>query len=218
VNAPGPRQQPPPHCRRGLPQRFHPVIDGRLSWKPTPKTPASYDYNVAVTKDGGCGPCHRVSVEANLGCLGSLEPARARLKTATAVDGPLSRRQLLTDPAEPPICVPKQGRRPGDRRSAPATGPTKFTRKPTARSAGISRSPRFTRPSPTPTWDARLQLGRPTRSQGKWLTLIKPVSVAPSRNHMACTVEEIQNGTATVCANSTSTPTTAWLFHRVRRP
>jgi fructose-bisphosphate aldolase class II len=65
------------------------------------KTPASYDYNVDVTRRvvemahaGG------VSVEGELGCLGSLETGMAGEEDGSGAEGVLSHDQLLTDPAE----------------------------------------------------------------------------------------------------------------------
>jgi fructose-bisphosphate aldolase class II len=62
------------------------------------KTPASFEYNIEVTRDvvraaHACG----VSVEGELGCLGSLETMHAEKEDDSGAEGILSRDQLLTD-------------------------------------------------------------------------------------------------------------------------
>ena len=63
------------------------------------KTPADYDYNVEVTKTvtkmaHSCG----VTVEGELGCLGSLETGEAGEEDGVGASGVLSHDMLLTDP------------------------------------------------------------------------------------------------------------------------
>ena len=65
------------------------------------KTPMDYDYNVDVTRRAvemahACG----VSVEGELGCLGSLETGQAGEEDGSGAEGILSHDQLLTDPEE----------------------------------------------------------------------------------------------------------------------
>lgn len=65
------------------------------------KTPASYDYNAEVTAlttriAHACG----VSVEGELGCLGSLETGQAGAEDGVGAEGTLSHDQMLTDPDE----------------------------------------------------------------------------------------------------------------------
>ena len=65
------------------------------------KTPMTYDYNVGVTRRvvemaHACG----VSVEGELGCLGSLETGQAGEEDGSGAEGTLSQDQLLTDPEE----------------------------------------------------------------------------------------------------------------------
>src|SRR5690606_21995271 len=73
--------------------------DGSL--KEDGKTPADYDYNVGVTRDvvdmaHACG----VSVEGELGCLGSLESGMAGEEDGVGAEGILTHNQMLTDPDE----------------------------------------------------------------------------------------------------------------------
>jgi len=87
-------------CQRSIQSGFSSVMmDGSL--KEDGKTPSSYDYNVDVTAKvvdmaHACG----VSVEGELGCLGSLETGEAGEEDGVGAEGVLSHDQLLTDPEE----------------------------------------------------------------------------------------------------------------------
>jgi fructose-bisphosphate aldolase class II len=75
------------------------MMDGSLG--EDGKTPMDYDYNVAVTRRAvemahACG----VSVEGELGCLGSLETGEAGEEDGIGAEGKLTHDQLLTDPEE----------------------------------------------------------------------------------------------------------------------
>jgi fructose-bisphosphate aldolase, class II len=75
------------------------MMDGSL--KDDAKTPADYDYNVAVTrKVVELAHAVGVSVEGELGCLGSLETLQGDKEDGHGAEGKLSRDQLLTDPDE----------------------------------------------------------------------------------------------------------------------
>ncbi|WP_299594829.1 class II fructose-bisphosphate aldolase [uncultured Microbulbifer sp.] len=90
----------PAVCQRSLQLGFSSVMmDGSLMQDG--KTPASYEYNVDVTKRAvemahACG----ASVEGELGCLGSLETGMAGEEDGVGAEGKLSHDQLLTDPEE----------------------------------------------------------------------------------------------------------------------
>lgn len=90
----------PAVCFRSIQLGFTSVMmDGSL--KEDMKTPASYAYNVDVTRKTvdiahACG----VSVEGELGCLGSLETKTAGKEDGSGAEGELSHEQLLTDPQE----------------------------------------------------------------------------------------------------------------------
>ena len=65
------------------------------------KTPAPLEYNVAVTaKVAEMAHAVGVSVEGELGVLGSLESGTGEKEDSHGAEGKLSRDQLLTDPAE----------------------------------------------------------------------------------------------------------------------
>ncbi len=90
----------PSVCFQSIQNGFTSVMmDGSL--EADMKTPASYEYNVGVTRQTvdiahACG----VSVEGELGCLGSLETGEAGDEDGSGAEGILSREQLLTDPDE----------------------------------------------------------------------------------------------------------------------
>ncbi|MFT6756436.1 MAG: fructose-bisphosphate aldolase class II [Chitinophagales bacterium] len=90
----------PDICQRSIQLGFSSVMmDGSL--EADGKTPASYEYNVGVTKRTvemahACG----VSVEGELGCLGSLETGQAGEEDGVGAEGTLSKEQMLTDPEE----------------------------------------------------------------------------------------------------------------------
>ncbi|MBY6002726.1 fructose-bisphosphate aldolase class II [Salipiger bermudensis] len=73
------------------------MMDGSL--EEDMKTPASYDYNVEITRRV-TKAAHAVgaSVEGELGVLGSLETGEAAAEDGSGAEGKLSHDQLLTDP------------------------------------------------------------------------------------------------------------------------
>ncbi len=90
----------PDVCQRSIQLGFSSVMmDGSLM--SDMKTPSSYEYNVEVTDltvkmAHACG----VSVEGELGCLGSLETGEAGDEDGSGAEGILSKEQLLTDPEQ----------------------------------------------------------------------------------------------------------------------
>ncbi|MCP5372903.1 MAG: fructose-bisphosphate aldolase class II [Hyphomicrobiales bacterium] len=90
----------PAVCQRSIQLGFSSVMmDGSL--KEDGKTPADWDYNIHVTQQvvdmaHACG----VSVEGELGCLGSLETGEAGEEDGIGAEGKLTHDQLLTDPNE----------------------------------------------------------------------------------------------------------------------
>lgn len=90
----------PAVCQRSIQLGFSSVMmDGSLG--EDGKTPADFDYNVEVTRTTvkaahACG----VSVEGEIGCLGSLETGMAAEEDGSGAEGVLSMSQLLTDPQD----------------------------------------------------------------------------------------------------------------------
>lgn len=75
------------------------MMDGSL--EEDGKTPASFDYNVNVTREVvKLAHARGVSVEGELGCLGSLESGEGEQEDGHGATGTLTHDQLLTDPDE----------------------------------------------------------------------------------------------------------------------
>ena len=106
----------PDVCQRSIQLGFSSVMmDGSLG--EDGKTPTDYEYNVRVTQQTvamahACG----VSVEGELGCLGSLETGMAGEEDGIGAEGVLDHSQMLTDPEEAAdFRQENPGRRPGHR-------------------------------------------------------------------------------------------------------
>lgn len=129
----------PAVCQRSIQLGFSSVMmDGSL--REDGKTPAPYDYNVDVTKTTvdmahACG----VSVEGELGCLGSLETGEAGEEDGIGAAGKLSHDQLLTDPEEAADFVKKTGVDALAIACGTSHGAYKFTRPPTGDILAIGR-------------------------------------------------------------------------------
>jgi len=129
----------PAVCQRSIQLGFSSVMmDGSLG--EDGKTPTSYDYNVDVTKrvvemSHACG----VSVEGELGCLGSLETGQAGEEDGIGAEGTLDHSQLLTDPEEAADFVQKTGVDALAIAIGTSHGAYKFTRPPTGDILAIQR-------------------------------------------------------------------------------
>lgn len=90
----------PDTCKSAIENGFTSVMmDGSL--EADGKTPADYDYNVKVTKEVvDIAHAQGVSVEGELGCLGSLVSGEGEQEDGHGATGKLSHDQLLTDPDE----------------------------------------------------------------------------------------------------------------------
>ncbi|MCY7381850.1 MAG: fructose-bisphosphate aldolase class II [Microcoleus sp. CAN_BIN18] len=131
-NAPG-------TCYSAMRQGFTSVMmDGSLEGDA--KTPASYEYNVEVTREV-VKVAHSigVSVEGELGCLGSLETGMGEAEDGHGFEGALSHDQLLTDPEEAVNFVEQTGVDALAVAIGTSHGAYKFTRKPTGEILAISR-------------------------------------------------------------------------------
>ena len=129
----------PAVCQRSIQLGFSSVMmDGSL--KEDGKTPADYAYNVEVTRQvvamaHACG----VSVEGELGCLGSLETGTAGKEDGVGADGHLSHDQLLTDPDEAADFVKATGVDALAIAIGTSHGAYKFSRPPTGDILAIDR-------------------------------------------------------------------------------
>ncbi len=129
----------PAICQRSIQLGFSSVMmDGSL--EEDGKTPASYEYNVDVTRrvvdmSHACG----VSVEGELGCLGSLETGQAGEEDGVGAEGTLSQEQMLTDPDEAADFVAKTDVDALAIAIGTSHGAYKFTRPPTGDVLAIQR-------------------------------------------------------------------------------
>jgi len=126
-------------CQRAIAMGFSSVMmDGSLG--EDSKTPMDFDYNVDVTRRTvemahACG----VSVEGELGCLGSLETGEAGEEDGVGAAGKLTLEQMLTDPDEAVEFVAKTKVDALAIACGTSHGAYKFTRPPTGDILAIDR-------------------------------------------------------------------------------
>jgi fructose-bisphosphate aldolase class II len=126
-------------CLRSIQSGFSSVMmDGSLM--PDMKTPSSYEYNVDVTRkvvemSHSCG----VSVEGELGCLGSLETGEMGEEDGHGAEGKLDMDQLLTGVEEAADFVEKTGVDALAIAIGTSHGAYKFTKPPTGAVLRIDR-------------------------------------------------------------------------------
>ena len=126
-------------CQRSIQLGFTSVMmDGSLG--EDMKTPMSFEYNADVTRRvvemaHSCG----VSVEGELGCLGSLESGMAGEEDGSGAEGKLSHDQLLTDPEEAAQFVKETAVDALAIAIGTSHGAYKFTRPPTGDILAIER-------------------------------------------------------------------------------
>jgi len=114
------------------------MMDGSL--KEDGKTPADYDYNVKVTAEVvRLAHARGVSVEGELGCLGSLEHGTGEQEDGHGAEGVLSHDQLLTDPEEAARFVAETGVDALAVAIGTSHGAYKFSRKPDGEVLAMSR-------------------------------------------------------------------------------
>jgi fructose-bisphosphate aldolase class II len=114
------------------------MMDGSL--KEDGKTPADFDYNVKVTREV-VEMAHKVgvTVEGELGCLGSLETGMAGEEDGIGAEGKLDHSALLTDPEEAAQFVKATQLDALAIAIGTSHGAYKFSRKPTGDILAISR-------------------------------------------------------------------------------
>lgn len=129
----------PAVCQASIRSGFSSVMmDGSLM--SDGKTPASYAYNVEVTRQvSDMAHAVGVSVEGELGCLGSLETGQAGEEDGVGAEGTLSHAMLLTDPAEAKDFVERTRVDALAIAIGTSHGAYKFTRKPTGDILAIDR-------------------------------------------------------------------------------
>lgn len=179
----------PDICQRSIQLGFSSVMmDGSLM--ADAKTPASYDYNVDVTKRTvemahACG----VSVEGELGCLGSLETGMAGEEDGSGAEGVLDKEQLLTDPEQAADFVKQTKVDALAIAIGTSHGAYKFTRPPTGDILAIDRIKAIHTRIP----DTHLVMHGSSSVPQDWLTIINQFGGDISETY-GVPVEEIQKG------------------------
>ena len=131
--------QSPAVCMAAIRSGFSSVMmDGSL--REDGKTPSDYEYNVAVTREVvKFSHAIGVTVEAELGCLGSLETGQAGEEDGIGAEGTLDHSMLLTDPDEAADFVRQTDCDALAIAIGTSHGAYKFTRKPTGDILSIER-------------------------------------------------------------------------------
>ena len=156
------------------------------------KTPASYDYNVEVTRRV-CEIAHAVgvSVEGELGCLGSLETGEAGEEDGVGAAGKLGHDQLLTDPGEARAFVAATGVDALAIAIGTSHGAYKFTREPTGDILAIDRIAAIHAAVP----DTHLVMHGSSSVPQEWLAIIRQYG-GDIKSTYGVPVEEIRRGIA----------------------
>ena len=176
-------------CANAIRSGFSSVMmDGSL--EADAKTPSSYEYNVEVTtKVVDMAHSVGVSVEGELGCLGSLETGMGEKEDGQGAEGVLTLDQMLTDPEEAADFV----RRTGVDALAIAIGTShgayKFTRKPTGDILAIDRIKEIHKRIP----NTHLVMHGSSSVPQEWLEIIREFG-GEMKETYGVPVEEIQEG------------------------
>jgi fructose-bisphosphate aldolase, class II len=179
----------PDVCQRSIQLGFTSVMmDGSLH--EDMKTPSDFDYNVSTTRRAvemahACG----VSVEGELGCLGSLETGKADKEDGSGADGHLSREQLLTDPNQAAEFVKATKVDALAIAIGTSHGAYKFSRPPTGETLSIDRVKEIHRRIP----DTHLVMHGSSSVPQDWLKIIDEFGGDMGKTY-GVPVSEIQEG------------------------
>ena len=179
----------PAVCVQSIRSGFSSVMmDGSLM--EDAKTPASYEYNVNVTRHV-CEIAHSVgvSVEGELGCLGSLESGQAGEEDGSGAEGILSHDQLLTDPDQAADFVAKTGVDALAIAIGTSHGAYKFSRKPTGDILAMQRVQEINARIP----NTHLVMHGSSSVPQEWLEIIREYG-GQLKETYGVPVEEIQQG------------------------
>jgi fructose-bisphosphate aldolase class II len=176
-------------CLRAIRSGFTSVMmDGSL--EEDMKTPASYEYNCNVTKyvvdmahDVG------VTVEGELGCLGSLESGEAGEEDGSGAEGKLTHDQMLTDPDQAADFVERTGVDALAIAIGTSHGAYKFSRKPTGDILAIDRIKQIHAKIP----NTHLVMHGSSSVPQEWLQIIREYG-GKLKETYGVPVEEIQEG------------------------
>jgi fructose-bisphosphate aldolase class II len=164
------------------------MMDGSL--KEDAKTPSDYDYNVAVTKKvTDMAHAIGVTVEGELGCLGSLETMRGDKEDGHGAEGTMTREMLLTDPEQAADFVRKTGCDALAIAIGTSHGAYKFTRKPTGDILAIERIKQIHQRIP----NTHLVMHGSSSVPQEWLEIIR-ANGGEMKETYGVPVEEIQEG------------------------
>jgi fructose-bisphosphate aldolase, class II len=176
-------------CMQAIRSGFSSVMmDGSL--KEDAKTPASYDYNIEVTRKV-CELAHPVgvSVEGELGCLGSLETGEAGEEDGSGAEGKLTHDMLLTDPVQAKDFVARTGVDALAIAIGTSHGAYKFTRKPTGDILAMDRIAQIHSMLPS----THLVMHGSSSVPQEWLDIIRKYG-GDIKETYGVPVEEIQRG------------------------
>jgi fructose-bisphosphate aldolase class II len=176
-------------CMQAIRSGFSSVMmDGSL--KEDAKTPASYDYNIDVTRKV-CELAHPVgvSVEGELGCLGSLETGEAGEEDGSGAEGKLTHDMLLTDPVQAKDFVARTGVDALAIAIGTSHGAYKFTRKPTGDILAMDRIAQIHSLLPS----THLVMHGSSSVPQEWLDIIRKYG-GDIKETYGVPVEEIQRG------------------------
>ena len=179
----------PAVCQASIRSGFSSVMmDGSL--REDAKTPASYEYNLEVTRKV-CEFAHwvGVSVEGELGCLGSLETGEAGEEDGVGAAGKLSHDMLLTDPAQAKDFVAQTGVDALAIAIGTSHGAYKFTRQPTGDILAIERIAAIHAAVP----DTHLVMHGSSSVPQEWLAIIRQYG-GDIKETYGVPVEEIVRG------------------------
>jgi fructose-bisphosphate aldolase class II len=192
-------------CQQSIRSGFTSVMmDGSLMTDG--KTPASYEYNVDITHRV-CEMSHAVgvSVEGELGCLGSLETGDAGEEDGIGAEGKLSHDQMLTDPVQAKDFVAKTGVDALAIAIGTSHGAYKFTRKPTGDILAIDRIAAIHAQIPS----THLVMHGSSSVPQEWLAIIRQFG-GDIKETYGVPVEEIQRGIRSGVRKINIAPTSAW--------
>ncbi len=179
----------PAVCMQSIRSGFTSVMmDGSLMTDA--KTPASYEYNVDVTsRVVGMAHAVGVSVEGELGCLGSLESGLAGEEDGSGAEGALTHEQMLTDPEQASDFVAKTGVDALAIAIGTSHGAYKFSRKPTGDILAIDRVKEIHARIP----NTHLVMHGSSSVPQEWLAIIREHG-GDIKETYGVPVEEIQEG------------------------
>jgi fructose-bisphosphate aldolase class II len=181
----------PAVCQQSIRSGFTSVMmDGSLL--EDAKTPASYDYNVEVTRKV-CEFSHAigVSVEGELGCLGSLETGEAGEEDGVGAEGKLTHEMMLTDPDQARDFVARTGVDALAIAIGTSHGAYKFTRQPTGDILAIERIAHIHAAVP----NTHLVMHGSSSVPQEWLEIIRKYG-GDIKQTYGVPVEEIRRGIA----------------------